>query len=145
VDLARSRDGRRRRRAARHGRHVGCDIDSRRVSARDKPTAAMNTKKRKHLEAAGWRVGTAAEFLGLDEQQALLVELKLALADAVRARRTKLGLTQQALARRLGSSQSRVAKLESADPSVSMDLLVTALLGLGATRRELAKIVGSRA
>lgn len=105
----------------------------------------MNHTKRKKLEAGGWKVGTAAEFLGLSEQEAMLVQIKLALADAVRTRRTKQGITQVALARRLGSSQSRVAKMEGADASVSMDLLVTALLGLGVTRQQLARIVASKA
>ena len=75
----------------------------------------------------------------------MLVEVKLALADALRARRAKLGWTQEALARRLGSSQSRVAKMEAGDGSVSIDLLVRALAGLGATRKELAKALSTRA
>lgn len=101
----------------------------------------MKPKTRAQLKAAGWRVGTSAEFLGLSPEEALLVEVKLALADALRARRTKLGLTQHELARKIASSQSRVAKMEAADGSVSIDLLVFALAGLGATRKELARIL----
>ena len=105
----------------------------------------MKPSKRKRLETAGWRVGDAAEFLHLSEEESLLVEIKLALADAIRSRRIKRGWTQAELARLLGSSQSRVAKMESGDRSVSIDLLVCALLGLGASRKDLARVLGPRA
>ena len=103
----------------------------------------MDTAKRKRLEAAGWRVGSAAEFLELSPEEAALVGLRLALSASVRRRRTRQRLTQSALAKRLGSSQSRVAKMEAGDPSVSLDLLVRALLALGATRRDLARVIAS--
>ena len=94
----------------------------------------MKKAKRQKLEAAGWHVGNASDFLGLSREEAAFVEMKLALAAGVKQRRIAKGLTQGDLASRLGSSQSRVAKLESADPSVSVDLLVRALLALGANR-----------
>jgi len=105
----------------------------------------MNPAKRKRLEAAGWRVGKAADFLKLSSEEELYVEIKLALADAVRARRVKLGLTQAELAQRMRSSQSRVAKLEAGDRTVSIDLLVHALVRLGATRSQLGRVLGARA
>jgi ribosome-binding protein aMBF1 (putative translation factor) len=105
----------------------------------------VNRKKQARLKAAGWRVGTAAEFLGLTTAEALFVEIKLALADAVRERRGQLGLTQAELGERMGSSQSRVAKLEAADRTVSIDLLLHALVALGCTRRQVARILGSSA
>jgi transcriptional regulator with XRE-family HTH domain len=43
------------------------------------------------------------------------------------------------LAHRLGSSQSRVAKLEAADRSVSLDLIMRSLLAIGATATDIAK------
>ena len=97
------------------------------------------------LEAAGWRVGTAREFLGLTQEEAAFVEMKLALAESVRRRRQARRLTQTQLAKRLGSSQSRVAKIEAADPSVSIDLLVRSLLAMGASRAEVARIISRRA
>lgn len=103
----------------------------------------MNKAKQKRLEAAGWKVGTAVEFLGLSDEEAAIVELRLRLSDSVRVRRTRLGLSQAAFAKRLGSSQSRVAKMEAADPSVSLDLLLRALLALGATRREIARAIAA--
>ena len=105
----------------------------------------MNPTKQKRLEAGGWRVGKAADFLGLSAAEELFIEIKLALANAVRARRTKLGLTQAELAQRMRSSQSRVAKLEAGDRTVSIDLLVHALVRLGATRQELARAFSSSA
>jgi len=103
----------------------------------------MRAAKRKRLAARGWAVGDAREFLGLTEQEAAFVELKLALADKLRKRRLKRGLTQNQLAKQLESSQSRVAKMEAGDRTVSLDLLVRSLLTVGVTRRELAKVIAS--
>ena len=99
----------------------------------------MREDKRRRLEAAGWTVGSAAEFLGLDEDEAAVIELKLDLADAVRTTRTRRRLTQKQMPRDLRSNQSRVAKMEAGDPSVSIDLLFRTLLRLGASRRDLAR------
>jgi DNA-binding XRE family transcriptional regulator len=101
----------------------------------------MNAAKQKRLEAAGWRFGSAADFLGMSPQEKAYAELKLHLADALEAKRKAKGLTQKALAVRLNSSQSRVAFMEKGDPSVSLDLLVRGLFALGATRKELAKAI----
>ena len=100
---------------------------------------AMKKTKREKLEAAGWRVGTAADFLGLTKEEVALIEMKIGLAENVRKRREARKLTQTQLANRLGSSQSRVAKMEAADPSVSIDLLVRTMLELGATRAQVAR------
>ena len=103
----------------------------------------MDKRKQRRLEAQGWRVRTAADFLGLSPEEMVLVELRLKLSTALRARRAKLHLSQTALAKRLHSSQSRVAKMEAADPTVSLDLLIRGLLALGATPRDLAKAIGT--
>ena len=100
----------------------------------------MDRVRRRKLEARGWRVGSAGEFLGLSPEESALIELKLHLAERVRQRRKALKVTQVALARRLKSSQSRVAKIEAGDPTVSLDLLVRSLLVLGAPVRSLRKI-----
>ncbi len=103
----------------------------------------MKTEKRKMLEKAGWRVGDAREFLGLTDSESEFVEIKLALARKLRQYREEHRWTQAEFARRVGSSQSRVAKMESADPTVSVDLLVRSLLAAGANRREVGRVVGS--
>jgi ribosome-binding protein aMBF1 (putative translation factor) len=104
----------------------------------------MRTERRKKLEAAGWRVGDAKDFLELTPGEAEFVEIKLALAQRLRQFREEKKWTQAELARRVGSSQSRVAKMEAADPTVSVDLLVRSLLAAGANRRELGRVVASR-
>lgn len=101
----------------------------------------MDIKKKKRLEARGWRIGSAAELLELTPEEARFIELKLALSGSLRAERTRQGITQAALAQMLGSSQSRVAKMEAGDPTVSVDLLLKALLALGITKQQLAKII----
>jgi hypothetical protein len=101
----------------------------------------MKSTKRKKLEAAGWRIGTATQLLGLSKQEAELVELRLALARGLRLRREAQRLTQASLAKLIGSSQSRVAKMEAADSTVAFDLLLRSLVATGATRRELARII----
>lgn len=103
----------------------------------------MKAQKRKDLESAGWRVGDARDFLALSDDEAQFVEIKLALARRLRELREKRNWTQSDLAKRVGSSQSRVAKMEAADSTVSVDLLVRSLLAIGADRRELGRIVGS--
>ncbi len=105
----------------------------------------MRSTKKERLEAAGWRVGNASEFLELSREEIVFVEVKLALADYLRALRLKRGWTQAHVAKLLRSSQSRLAKMEVADPSVSLDLLLRALLQLGATRKDVARIIGQRA
>lgn len=104
----------------------------------------MEKHKQRKLEAKGWRVGSTAEFLGLSSEEAALVEMKLRLSQAVRDRRTSLHLSQVALAKRLGSSQSRVAKMEAGDRSVSIDLLIKALVTLGATPRDVGRALQQR-
>jgi DNA-binding XRE family transcriptional regulator len=105
----------------------------------------MEKRKQKRLEAVGWQVGSAADFLGLSESEAQLVEMKLALSAQLRTTRQRRRWTQTALAKRLGSSQSRVAKMEAGDPSVSLDLLVRGLLAVGATPKDIARTLSTRA
>lgn len=101
----------------------------------------MKKVKRAKLEAAGWAVGSVTEFLGLSDAETALINMKLGLSRSLRDRRKKCGLSQVQLAEQLRSSQSRVAKMEAGDPSVSMDLLVSSLLLLGATAADLAKAI----
>jgi DNA-binding XRE family transcriptional regulator len=104
----------------------------------------MDSNKRKRLAQAGWSVGSASEFLGLTSVEEELVEMKLALSGKLRKTREQSNLTQTALAKRMGSSQSRIAKMEAGDPTVSLDLLVQGLLAAGATRRQIASALGQR-
>ena len=104
----------------------------------------MRKGKRLKLEAAGWKVDDSPQdFLGLTAREMCLVDMKVSLAVTLRHRRTAVNISQVELAGMLGSSQSRVAKMEAADPSVSADLLLRALLALGAQPHEIGAALGS--
>ena len=101
----------------------------------------MREDKKRRLEAKGWKVGSAKEFLRLTNEESAYIDLKMRLADGLRDRRQRNRLSQVQLARMLRSSQSRIAKMESGDPSVSLDLLIRSLLALGISDRELSRII----
>jgi len=105
----------------------------------------MDKRREKHLQSAGWKIGNAAQFLRLNDEDSALIELKLGLANAVRERRSRRRMTQEQLGRLLGSSQSRVAKMEAGDPSVSIDLMVRSLLRMGASRKDVASYIATPA
>ena len=89
-------------------------------------------------ESKGWKVGTVTEFLGLSPEEELMVEMRLSLTRVLRERRQDMSMSQRGLAKRIGSSQSRIAKIEANDPSVSLDLLVKAVGATGATLADIA-------
>ena len=101
----------------------------------------MIDAKRKRLASRGWKVGNTREFLKLTDEEEAYVELRLKLADALKRQRMRRNLTQADLARTMKSSQSRVAKMEAGDASVSLDLLVRSLLAIGTSSKELAKVI----
>jgi len=101
----------------------------------------MDRKKKKALEAKGYKVGSVDEFLGLSKEESEYIELKLALSQALAKRRKQRDLTQVQLAKILDSSQSRIAKMEKGDPTVTLDLLVKSLLAMGATKKNIAKMI----
>ncbi len=103
----------------------------------------MKQGKRKALEEKGYVVGSAEEFLGLTKEESEFVELKLALARGLAKARRRKKMTQVELAKLVKSSQSRVAKMEAGDPTVSMDLLVKSHLALGTRRKTLARMMAA--
>ena len=104
----------------------------------------MDSAKRKRLEQAGWQVGSVADFLGLTDEESAYIELHIRLVNALKARRRIAKLSQKAVAMNMKSSQSRIAKAESNDATVSLDLLIRSLIGLGVTLAELARIVDGK-
>jgi len=104
----------------------------------------VKAEKAKKLTKAGWKLGDAKDFLELDSSEAEFVEIKLGLARRLRELREQHKWTQADLAGRLGSSQSRVAKMEAADATVSVDLLVRSLLTAGADRKDVSRAIGSQ-
>ena len=103
----------------------------------------MKSDKRKKIEKSGWKVGSTDEFLGLTKEESAYIEMKLTLSNALKNERTKRKISQVELAKMISSSQSRVAKMEAADSSVSVDLLVRSLLALGVSRNQIAKSVAA--
>ena len=101
----------------------------------------MEKRKKNDLESKGYKIGSVEEFLGLSTKESEYIELKLALSEALAKRRKKSNLTQAQLAKLLKSSQSRVAKMEKGDPTVSVDLLVKSLLALGADKKSIARAI----
>ena len=102
----------------------------------------MDKGKKRQLEAKGFRIGDAKDFLGLSPEESAYIDMKMALSQALVQKRKQQRLTQLELARKLNSSQSRVAKMEKGDPTVSVDLLVKALLAMGANNKSIAKTIG---
>jgi len=101
----------------------------------------MRVSKKRKLEAKGWRVGDADDFLDLSPEESAYIELKLRLADSLRRTRIRLRFTQEKVASLLHSSQSRVAKMEAGDSSVSIDLMIRSLIELGVSNRDLGRII----
>ena len=104
----------------------------------------MNKAKKARLEARGWKAGGAEEFLGLSKQEAAFVEMKLALARCFRELRMRRNLSQTRLAELIGSSQSRVAKIESGDPTVTIDLMLRSVLAMGASPKQVGRVLATR-
>lgn len=108
------------------------------------PTPTVNTMeeaKRKRLEAAGWHFGNAADFLDLTPEENTLVEIKLALSRSIKTTRQNRAMTQMELANRIQSSQSRISQAEKGDVSVSLELMIYAMLAMGATPEEIGQVI----
>ncbi len=91
----------------------------------------MDTTKRKAIEAAGWKVGDAADFLEMSAEERQLLNTRVELALAIRRQREASKMSQKELGARLKTSQPRVAKIERAASDVSLDQLVRAFTAAG--------------
>ena len=101
----------------------------------------VNKEKKARLEKKGWKLGSADQFLDLSAEEAAYVEMKIALSTKLKERRMRKKLSQVQLAHIIKSSQSRIAKMEAGDPTVSLDLLVKSLLALGISKKELGRSI----
>ncbi|MFA6002777.1 MAG: helix-turn-helix transcriptional regulator [Elusimicrobiota bacterium] len=104
----------------------------------------MNPNKRRKLESKGWHIGTAKDFLELSEEEAKYIEFKLALAKKLRDLRIQRHMGQVQVAGIIKSSQSRVAKMEAADSSVSVDLIIRSFFSLGGSTSDLGRVLLGR-
>jgi len=101
----------------------------------------MDKGKKAKLAKNGWKVGTVSDFLELSAEESAYIEMKLALSEKLKERRVRRKLTQAQLAKAIESSQSRVAKMEAGDPTVSIDLLMKSLFALGVSKKELGRTI----
>ena len=101
----------------------------------------METAKRSRLENAGFHATTVAEFLGLASEESEWIEIKIALLNAFRKQRDASSLSSEELAERIGTTSLRVAKMESGHPSITLDLMIRALLAMGMSRGDLAQVI----
>ena len=101
----------------------------------------MDKKRKQQLEEKVFRVGSAADFLELTPEEEAYIDIRLDISNMVQSQRGKRGWTQDQLARAIGSSQSRIAKLEGGDPGISMDLMIKALLRLGTSKKQIGKLL----
>lgn len=104
----------------------------------------MKAPIKKRLEKAGWVVGDAKDFLAMSEEEAAYLEIKLALTQSLIETRSDTGISQANLAKLMHSSQSRVAKMEAGDASVSADLLIKALLYLGLGAQDVSRCISKQ-
>ena len=102
----------------------------------------MKSDRKNRLEKAGWKVGSTQDFLGLSDAESAVTDIRVSLARELRRRRVGQKYSQADLAKRVGSSQSRVARMEAGDPSVSLDLLLRVLLAFGTTAGEIGRMIG---
>lgn len=101
----------------------------------------MNKSKKQLLQSKGWKIGSASDFLSLTSEEDEYIEMKIRLGKYLQETRQRKHLTQIQLAKIIKSSQSRVAKMETGEPSVSIDLLVKSLFALGTSKHQLAKAI----
>ena len=103
----------------------------------------MNNSKIERLKAQGWEVGDASNFLGLSDEEMAFIDLKIALSKRLKELRISQNISQESLAKKIKSSQSRVAKIEACDSSVSVDLILKTMFSLGATNQDIADAIQS--
>ena len=104
----------------------------------------MDAKKKRRLEAAGWRVGSVQDFLGLSDAELEIIDMHVRLIDEIKRRLRARGVSQAALAKELGTSPARLSNM-LAGKEVSADALVRTLLVLGATPKDVGRVVGGLA
>ncbi len=102
----------------------------------------MDQQTQQKLEEKGWKVGTVSDFLELSPEEEILVEIKLALSRSLKELR-QAQMTQSELAGKINSSQPRVAKAENGDASVSIELLIRAILATGASAQDIGQVIAS--
>ena len=102
----------------------------------------MEKRRRDRLRKDGWENSAVSEVLSVSPDEEALVEARIALTRRIRQVREARGLTQIQVAKLIGSSQSRVAKMEAADRSVSIDMMMRTLFRLGQSPKQVGRALG---
>lgn len=97
----------------------------------------MDKDKKEKLEAAGWKVGSTEDFLGLSNEKMRYIDTKISLSRLLKKARNKRGVTQDELADHLDTSQARIAVLEKGESGVSIDAIIRALYALNVNQEEI--------
>ena len=104
---------------------------------------ALSNERKAKIRKAGFKIGTVQEFLELSDAEMMIIDMRIALGKRIRTTREKQQLTQSELAKRIRSSQPRVAKIEAGEEGVSLDLMTKAALAVGMTRKQIAKAIAA--
>ncbi len=100
----------------------------------------MKKEKIQRLKDVGWNTGTVQEFLDLTDSESAFIEVRVALFEAFQKIRKEKKLTQKQAAELLRTSQSRISKMESGDPTVTLDLMIRSLVTLGVKKKDFVRI-----
>jgi len=100
----------------------------------------VDKKTKEKLKEQGWEFGGIKEFLELSDEEVQLVELRINLGRYLKEQRKKCGYTQNQLAKMIKSNQSRIAKMENGDNSVTIDALLKSLFYLKIPTKEISKV-----
>jgi len=107
----------------------------------EQTTNAMTAETEERLRAGGWQITNVTEFLGLTPEEAAIIEIKLVLTEELKVRRKAARMTQTALAERIGSSQPRVAAIESGRSAPTIDMLLQAVFAVGMPPAAVAAVI----
>ena len=101
----------------------------------------MKATKKKALESAGYNMTNAAEWLGLSPQEDAIVNMRVNFAMEIERICKEQGITQKALAEKIGTRQSGVARMLNNPSKVTLDHLIRTLLALGTPSKRIASLI----
>jgi len=67
-------------------------------------TMTLSNQRKSKLQKAEFKVGTVQEFLGRSDAESMIIDMRIALGNGIRAARERHELTQSDLAKRIRSS-----------------------------------------
>ena len=101
----------------------------------------MKAKKKKALELAGYKMTDSVEWLELSPEEEAIVKIRVNFAMEIDRVCKERGITQQALAEKIGTRQSGVARMLNNPSKVTIDSLIKTLLVLGTPSKRIAALI----